>query len=31
LISKSALHPILLKFLRFYTDVGEIVQASAKA
>ncbi len=31
LISKSALHPILLKFLRFYTDVGDIVQKTAKA
>jgi carbamoyltransferase len=31
LISKSALHPILLKFLRFYTDVGDIVQTTAKA
>jgi carbamoyltransferase len=31
LISKSALHPVMLKFLRFYTDVGDIVQATAKA
>jgi carbamoyltransferase len=31
LVSKSALHPVMLKMLRFYTDVGEIVQSSAKA
>jgi len=31
LVSKSALHPVMLKMLRFYTDVGEIVQTSAKA
>ena len=31
LISKSALHPIMLKLLRFYTDVDEIVRTSAKA
>lgn len=31
LISKSALHPIMLKVLRFYTDVGDIVQTTAKA
>ena len=31
LISKSALHPIMLKLLRFYTDVDEIVRTSANA
>jgi carbamoyltransferase len=31
LISKSALHPVMLRMLRFYTDVGDIVQATAKA
>ncbi len=31
LISKNALHPVMLKMLRFYTDVDEIVRTSAKA
>jgi carbamoyltransferase len=31
LVAKSALHPVMLRMLRFYTDVGEIVQTSAKA
>jgi carbamoyltransferase len=31
LISKNALQPVLLKFLRFYTDVGAIVRAAAKS
>lgn len=31
LISKSALHPVMLKMLRFYTDVDEIVRTSAQA
>lgn len=31
LISKGPLHPLLLKVLRFYTDVGDIVQATTKA